>query len=159
MSIDKIVATPAARRAMTRDRQRDLYGAPIGTLIRRITEDYCISQARLARTIGISPAMLSQLGSAERIKINNPFVLARLMMLDQRRSHARELTEQHRIEILTNVARLRQPYGRHNRNSHHSRADCLRGVASPQQLEAAAARLDEFPQLAEMLRQAADQLR
>lgn len=69
---------------VNRERQRQLYGAPLGDRVRRLTTGLGISQARLARTLGISPAMLSQLVSGRRVKIGDPAVLARLMMLDQR---------------------------------------------------------------------------
>ncbi|MHA6622910.1 hypothetical protein [Pseudonocardia sp. DLS-67] len=91
--VDSLIATPAARRAIIRERQRDLYGAPLRTLVQGLTEDYGISQARLADTIGISPPMLSQLVSADRIKIGNPVAHTRLMILDERRNLARTTTD------------------------------------------------------------------
>ena len=73
-----------ARVAQGREQQRELYGAPLGDRVRRLTAALGISQARLARTLGISPAMLSQLVSGRRVKIGDPAVLARMMLLDQR---------------------------------------------------------------------------
>ncbi len=72
------------RIAVNRDRQCALYGAPLGDRVRRLTAVLGITQARLARTLGLSPAMLSQLVSAHRVKIGDPSVLARLLLLDQR---------------------------------------------------------------------------
>jgi transcriptional regulator with XRE-family HTH domain len=72
------------RIALNRDRQRELYGAPLGDRVRRLTVALGITQARLARTLGVSPAMLSQLVSGRRVKIGDPAVLARLLLLDQR---------------------------------------------------------------------------
>ncbi|WP_147201008.1 helix-turn-helix domain-containing protein, partial [Pseudonocardia asaccharolytica] len=70
--------------AANRGRQRELYGAPLGDRIRRLTRALGITQSRLARTLGLSPAMLSQLVSGRRVKIGDPAVLARLMLLDER---------------------------------------------------------------------------
>jgi transcriptional regulator with XRE-family HTH domain len=72
------------RIALNRHRQRELYGSPLGDRVRRLTAALDITQARLARTLGLSPAMLSQLASARRVKIGDPGVLARLQLLDQR---------------------------------------------------------------------------
>jgi hypothetical protein len=76
----------AIRVTMTNNRARqcELYGAPLGDRVRRLTGLLGISQARLARVLGLSPAMLSQLVSARRVKIGDPTVLARLLLLDQR---------------------------------------------------------------------------
>jgi predicted transcriptional regulator len=51
-----------------------------------LVEDYGVSQARLADVIGISAAMLSQLVSAQRIKLGDPVANTRLMILTQRRT-------------------------------------------------------------------------
>ncbi|WP_214366780.1 hypothetical protein [Pseudonocardia sp. H11422] len=74
----------AVQIAANRERQRALYGAPLGDRVHRLTGLLGITQARLAATLGVSPAMLSQLVSARRIKIGDPAVLARLMLLDKR---------------------------------------------------------------------------
>jgi len=72
------------RLARNRGRQRELYGAPLGDRLRRLTAELGITQGRLAQTLGVSPAMLSQLASARRVKIGDPAVLARLQLLDHR---------------------------------------------------------------------------
>lgn len=61
--------------------QRQLYGEPIGDLVRRIGSALGLSQAAVARVIGMSPAMLSQLASGQRAKIGNPLVLGRFQAL------------------------------------------------------------------------------
>ena len=71
------------RLARNRGRQRELYGAPLGDRVRRLTAGLGITQGRLAQTLGVSPAMLSQLASARRVKIGDPAVLARLQLLDR----------------------------------------------------------------------------
>lgn len=148
---------------VNRERQRQLYGAPLGDRVRRLTTGLGISQARLARALGISPAMLSQLASARRVKIGDPAVLARLMMLDQRCRAVAEPPPGRAVDaLLADVARVRwhwagsRPAPRPPGRSRGSAADALRGVAEPARLAAAAAALGPgFPELAEVLRQAA----
>lgn len=74
----------AARIAANRERQRELYGTPLGERIRRVTGGLRITQNTLAKALGMSPAMLSQLVSGRRVKIGDPAVLGRLMVLDAR---------------------------------------------------------------------------
>lgn len=155
-----------SRIAVNRDRQRELYGAPLGDRVRRLTTGLGISQARLARTLGISPAMLSQLVSARRVKIGDPAVLTRIRLLDQRCGSVRVPPEPRAVDaLLADVARARwqwagprvpAPGGRPVRTA----VDALRGVADPARLAAAAAALGPgFPEVAEVLRQAASRPR
>jgi hypothetical protein len=184
-----------------RERQRELYGAPLGDRVRRLTGALGISQARLARTLGISPAMLSQLVSARRVKIGDPAVLARMLMLDQRCHGLRSPADPRAVNaLLGEIAEARwhwngpretglrdtgpretgpretgpretgprQNGGRRGngpRTAGHraprsvgdgTAAAVLRGVTDPARLAAAAAALGpSFPELAEVLRQAA----
>ena len=62
--------------------QIDLYGEPLGVLMRRIGGTLGLTQARLAEAIGLSAPMLSQLMSGQRVKIGNPAVVSRLHSLD-----------------------------------------------------------------------------
>jgi transcriptional regulator with XRE-family HTH domain len=62
--------------------QTELYGEPLGVLMRRIAGTLGLTQARLAETIGLSAPMLSQLMSGQRVKIGNPAVVSRLQRLD-----------------------------------------------------------------------------
>ncbi|WBQ07274.1 DNA-binding protein [Kribbella sp. CA-293567] len=62
--------------------QTELYGEPLGVLVRRIGGTLGLTQARLAETIGLSAPMLSQLMSGQRVKIGNPAVVTRLHQLD-----------------------------------------------------------------------------
>jgi hypothetical protein len=154
------------------ERQRELYGAPLGDRVRRLTGVLGISQARLARTIGISPAMLSQLVSARRVKIGDPAVLARMLMLDQRCHGMRTPADPVAVdELLAEIAEARWhwngqrgngqrgngPVSRGHRTAPDGTAAAvLRGVSDPARLAAAAAALGPtFPELAEVLRQAA----
>ncbi len=155
-----------ARLALNLDRQRELYGSPLGERVRRLTAALRVTQARLARTLGVSPAMLSQLASARRVKIGDPAVLARLQLLDQRCAVAPPRGRAAVDALLEEVAgaqhhwtsadppharpALRRPPGR------SGAADVLRSVAPPSRLAAAAATLaPAFPELAEVLREAA----
>jgi transcriptional regulator with XRE-family HTH domain len=156
--------TESAEIALNRERQRELYGAPLGDRVRRLTTALKISQAHLARTIGISPAMLSQLVSGRRVKIGDPAVLSRFLMLDERSRSGRVLSDPKAVEaLLAEVARSRWhwttphvPARRGHRRSAISAVDALRSIAEPARLAAAAAALGPtFPELADALRQAA----
>jgi transcriptional regulator with XRE-family HTH domain len=154
----------SSRLADNRERQRELYGAPLGDRVRRLTAALGISQARLARTLGISPAMLSQLVSARRVKIGDPAVLARLLMLDHRCHGLRTPPDPRVVDtLLGEIARARWQWNGSRAGGHRPRrphdgtaAAALRGVSDPARLAAAAAALGPmFPELAEVLRQAA----
>jgi transcriptional regulator with XRE-family HTH domain len=149
---------------VNRERQRELYGAPLGDRVRRLTSALGISQSRLARTLGISPAMLSQLVSARRVKIGDPAVLARLLLLDHRCRAVCTPPEPSAVDaLLAEVARARWQWSearvpalRRREPPTGTAAAALRGVAEPARLAAAAAALGPgFPELAEVLRQAA----
>lgn len=66
------------------EQQRALYGVPLGERFAAVREVYGLSQRALADVLGLSAPMLSQLASGQRIKIGNPAVHARLMMLEER---------------------------------------------------------------------------
>jgi transcriptional regulator with XRE-family HTH domain len=157
-----------ARLAENRERQRDLYGAPIGDRVRRLTAALAVSQARVARALGISPAMLSQLVSGRRVKIGDPGVLSRLVVLDQRSrllGGLRPPSSRVVDALLADVARARwewtapeppPPRLLERPPPPASAAEALRGLAEPARLAAAAAALaPAFPELADVLRQAA----
>jgi transcriptional regulator with XRE-family HTH domain len=63
--------------------QMELYGEPLGELVRRVLGPLGLTQSALAQVIGLSAPMLSQLMSAQRVKIGNPAVLSRLRDLDE----------------------------------------------------------------------------
>ncbi len=165
-----------------RERQRELYGAPMSERVHRLTGVLGVTQATLAATVGMSPAMLSQLVSGRRVKIGDPAVLTRLMALDERVARgpvcAEEvpaLLEQARAAKLrwscpeTGVAAGRAPVAGVAASPAHlpdprrapsrpapTADDALRGVSAPARLVAAAAALaPAFPEIAEVLRRAA----
>jgi transcriptional regulator with XRE-family HTH domain len=63
--------------------QTELYGEPLGELVRRVAGPLGLTQGALAQVIGLSAPMLSQLMSAQRVKIGNPAVVSRLKTLDE----------------------------------------------------------------------------
>lgn len=67
--------------ARTLQQQRDWYGAPLGQVFEGICTTLGVSQAALARLLGLSPAMVSQLRNAQRAKIANPAAAHRLSRL------------------------------------------------------------------------------
>lgn len=64
-----------------REAQRAAYGEPLNETFDRIRQALGLNQARLADIIGLSAPMLSQLNSAQRVKIGNPAVLSRVHQL------------------------------------------------------------------------------
>ncbi|KAA9394125.1 DNA-binding protein [Kocuria coralli] len=66
------------------EQQIQLYGQPLSERFGAVVNAYSITQRRLAEVLGLSAPMLSQLNSGRRIKIGNPAVYERLVMLEQR---------------------------------------------------------------------------
>ena len=167
-----------------RAEQVELYGEPLAEVFARLTAGLGLSQAGLARTVGMSPPMLSQLGSAHRIKIGNPAVLRRLealqLLLDDVEAGRveRDDLEQHLVQIressqpwtTTRHDAPRPSAGGADRDVTEATTvrQLLRAVASGSDLRDAAERLaDRHPALADLLRtyglgtvkEAADHLR
>jgi hypothetical protein len=63
--------------------QIDLYGEPLGDVVRRIVAALGLTQGGLAQVVGLSAPMLSQLVSAQRVKIGNPAVVTRLRAVSE----------------------------------------------------------------------------
>jgi transcriptional regulator with XRE-family HTH domain len=88
-------------------RQTERYGAPLADPVRHITKTLGISQARLARVLGISAPMLSQLMSGQRISLADPTALTRLRALDAAcRALPHPIPEAWRERLLGEVAAL-----------------------------------------------------
>jgi transcriptional regulator with XRE-family HTH domain len=144
--------------ARNRDRQRELYGEPLGDRIRRAQAALGVSQARLAEGLGLSSAMLSQLVSARRVKIGDPAVLARLLLLDRhvRQLPAGEPGDPVEVEELLSHLRATKAHLGIPGGVPGDPVEVLRAVAAPAQLAAAATVLaPRFPAIAELLRRAA----
>ncbi|MGI5129088.1 helix-turn-helix domain-containing protein [Pseudonocardia sp. CA-107938] len=147
------------RNALNQQRQRALYGAPLGERVHRLVAVLQISQARLAKALGMSPAMLSQLVSGRRVKIGDPTVLARLLELDRRIDELRRPVPDSTVEaLLDEVAAMRWSGAGDPADAGTARAaaDALRRLTDPGRLAAAADALSPaFPELADVLREAA----
>lgn len=68
--------------ARNRALQTEWYGEPLGDRFRRLLGRLALSQSGLARVLGLSPPMLSQLMSGHRARISNPVILGRLLALE-----------------------------------------------------------------------------
>lgn len=146
--------------------QVEMYGEPLAEVFTRLTSGLGLSQAQLARTVGMSPAMLSQLGSGKRVKIGNPAVQRRLeevsLLLEDVR--AQRVTGDGIPERLDTI---RESTGSRTATRHDAPAlpgeqptaqastvrALLRSVASGAELQAAADLLaTDHPRLAEVVR-------
>lgn len=67
--------------ARNRAKQSELYGEPLGDMLARLMTTLRVTQARVARVLGVSAPMLSQLATGQRVKIGNPAALQRLQAL------------------------------------------------------------------------------
>lgn len=68
--------------------QRAIYGTSLAERFGAMMTAYHLSQRSLARVLGLSAPMLSQLINAQRIKIGNPAVYERLVMLEERQDES-----------------------------------------------------------------------
>lgn len=140
-----------------RRRQQELYGAAIGDVVERVISTLGLTQAAVARTIGVSAPMLSQLASGRRTTIGNPLAVQRLRALVElsedvsaglAHSEVAVRLEQIRQEDSTTLtgAAVRAP-------AEPTTAELLRAVASGQDLLRAADLLArDHPALAELIR-------
>jgi len=140
------------------EQQRQLYGEPVGDLVRRISTRVGVTQTGVARVIGLSPAMLSQLMSGQRLKIGNPLVVSRLQALLALAEDAPDLTQQELATRLDEIRDSRVPLTTSQRRLPEASqallvARVLRAVASGRELDLAAQSLaDVSPGLAEVIR-------
>lgn len=146
-----------------RTAQLEAYGEPLAAVFRRLMDAFELSQAGLARVLGMSPPMLSQLMNAQRVKIGNPAVLHRMQTLE-------ELAESLRAgnvptgEVTARLDGIQASTGQWTRTDAHAvpASDAavvdgvrslLRAVSSGQELRTAADLLEHaHPALAEVLR-------
>lgn len=142
-----------------RAQQEQWYGEPVGDTVRRVTAALGMTQGQLAGVLGLSAPMLSQLASAQRAKIGNPAVLARLAALAaladdpglERLSRA-ELAQRVDAVRATEAGTVTTTGTSPVRGPEAVQA-VLRAVASAGELEAAARSLEgDHPALAELLR-------
>jgi hypothetical protein len=106
------MSSPVTDQRLTQ--QRAIYGTSLAERFGAMMSVYRLSQRSLARVLGLSAPMLSQLINAQRIKIGNPAVYERLVMLEERQDEQdpeRVLAEvQASAPVLTtHTSRGRQP--------------------------------------------------
>ncbi|NUL44726.1 DNA-binding protein [Cellulosimicrobium funkei] len=145
--------------------QQAIYGISLSERFGDIMTTYGLSQRTLARVLGLSAPMLSQLINAQRIKIGNPAVYERLVMLEERQDEAdltRVLAEVEASEpvLSTHASRARQarsPLPDAGALPDVDPAASLGGLATAEQLRitAQAARATGAAALAEVLDRAA----
>ena len=138
--------------------QRQLYGEPVKELVRRVTDTLGLTQSAVAGVLGLSPAMMSQLVHAQRVKIGNPVAVARLQALLGLADEAPTLTRQDLQDRLATIREARAQLTNPSRELAERPTSevvrrMLRAVASGRELERAAEALDEIsPGLAEVVR-------
>lgn len=76
------VPTEDSRIEAGRQHQKQAYGEPLSDIFNRFREAFGLNQSELATILGISAPMLSQLNSAQRVKIGNPAVMQRMQGLE-----------------------------------------------------------------------------
>lgn len=137
-------------------RQCELYGEPLGELVRRATAPLGLTQATTAKVLGLSPAMLSHLMTGQRVKIANPIALGRLHALVDLGAEAGDLTTSQINERLDEIRELSSELVTGSRavavEGGVAVRGVLRAVASGRELERAVDALrDVAPGLAEVL--------
>ncbi len=141
--------------------QEELYGEPLSDIVARIAAALETSQAKLAEVLGLSPAMLSQLGGGQRVKIGNPAVVERMRALDEL-AHQRREGLVSASETAARVDQIRTLSGAMSRITTAGDSGVpvvralqavLRAVASADELVAAAKQLERnHPGISEVLR-------
>lgn len=140
------------------EEQRALYGAGVGELVGSVTGPLGLSQAAVARILGLSPAMLSQLATGHRVKIGNPRVLFRLQLMLALADESPRLSRHTVAGRIAEIGRARADLTTAERPATPTLAvsvvtDLLRTVASRRDLDRAATALDDVaPGVAEVLR-------
>jgi transcriptional regulator with XRE-family HTH domain len=139
--------------------QAALYGAPLGDSIRHVAAGLGLSQAAVARAMGVSAPMLSQLVSGQRIKLGNPQALQRLQALVELTQEVADGLAHDQVgPRVTAISTADTPTLTRPRRSPPvdvpmEVSRLLRAVASGRDLAAAADRLAATqPELAEVLR-------
>lgn len=147
-----------------REAQRKAYGEPLADIFGRIRDAFGLNQSALAGVLGLSAPMLSQLNSAQRVKIGNPAVLQRVQSLEDlvREVGAGAVDPSVVPERLEEIKASTGGFTRTTSMVPSEAPDeavvasirnLLRAVASGQQVRAAAEELEPTqPELAEVLR-------
>ena len=140
------------------NQQIRLYGQPLSERFGAVVGAYGITQRRLAQVLGLSAPMLSQLISGRRIKIGNPTVYERLVMLEDGAGSADLESVLSRVEASQPVLSTSQI--RTGVASHEDAAAALAAVVPAEELERALGVLGEAtPVLATVLGAAEERAR
>ena len=141
------------------EQQVALYGASIGDSVQHVRTRLDLSQAAVARVLGVSPPMLSQLVHGQRIKFGNPAALERLRLLLNLADEVAEGLAHAQIAPRIAAIADEEPSTLTRRrdggdlDSASAVSGVLRAVASGRQLAGAAELLrDSYPEIAEVLR-------
>ena len=134
-----------------------LYGEPLGDLVRRTTAALGLTQARMAKVLGLSPAMLSHLVTGQRVKVANPVALTRMRSLVDLAEQAGGLTADELARRIDEVSVLSVDLSTSQQIAVSPGPELLHAVlhavASGRELTAAAEALDPVaPGLAEVVR-------
>lgn len=147
-----------------RKAQRAAYGEPLSETFDRIRQAFTLNQASLAEILGLSAPMLSQLNSAQRVKIGNPAVLSRMHQLIELADEvaAGQVGDEELPRRLEQIKNSKGSLGRTTKVMADQAPDAaivagvrnlLRAVASGSEIRDAADDLQAaHPQLAEVLR-------
>lgn len=147
-----------------REAQRAAYGEALKEIFDRIRQAFRLNQASLAHILGLSAPMLSQLNSAQRVKIGNPAVLSRVHQLNDLVDElaAGQVGEHELAARLEEIKNSKGSLGRTTKVMAEQAPDAvlvagirnlLRAVASGSELRDAADELQQaHPKLAEVLR-------
>lgn len=142
-----------------RAKQAELYGAPLNEILHHCSTVLSVNQGQMAKLLGISAPMLSQLINGHRIKLANPAAGARLAALVQAAEAARsgELTVEQAVarvhemdpaEGFATATTALQP----RRHLAADIQDVFRATASASDFLAAAHEVEaRFPEVAELL--------
>ncbi|RIK14490.1 MAG: DNA-binding protein [Acidobacteria bacterium] len=137
--------------------QTELYGAPVAELVGTVRAVTGLTQTALAKVLGLSAPMLSQLVSGQRIKISNPAAVARLeALLDL--AHRDDLDAGEREEEIARIAREQRTLTSQRRASvpdRHEVVAALVAAAPADELARVARAADQDGELARLLDEAA----
>lgn len=137
--------------------QTELYGAPVAELVGTVRAATGLTQTAVAKVLGLSAPMLSQLVSGQRIKISNPAAVARLeALLDL--AHRDDLDAGEREEEIARIAREQRTLTSQRRASVPERHEVLAALvaaASAEELARVARAAEQGGELARLLDEAA----
>lgn len=141
----------------TIEQQRAIYGTSLAERFGAVMQSYALSQRSLARVLGLSAPMLSQLMGGRRIKIGNPAVYGRLVMLEARAGEADRDAVLRQVEHSDPRTATQSAVEPRDGNGHRTTVEYLRSIADPAALSELAGKSRQLGAgpLADLLEQAA----